>query len=152
MTKQRRFTSWGYKPMGSIPLQTIAALKAFGLMEDTGGTREERKVKLTDLAWRILHDERPGMHDKGIQEVALRPRLIADYWEQWKGYRPPDHECSELHIEKRFTQDAVKRFLTVFDETISYAKLIASDTLTASEEDKEQETEEGQNEQIVPPK
>jgi hypothetical protein len=92
------------------------------------------------------------MHDKGIQEVALRPRLIADYWEQWKGYRPSDHECiSELHIEKRFTQDAAKRFLTVFDETISYAKLIASDTLTASEEDKEQETEEGQSEQIVPP-
>jgi len=137
--------------MGSIPLQTIAALKAFGLMEDTGGTREERKVKLTDLAWRILHDERPGMHDKGIQEVALRPRLIAGYWEQWKGYRPPDHECSELHIEKRFTQDAVKRFLTVFDETISYAKLIASDTLLPVRKIKSKRPKKGKASKLCPP-
>src|SRR5579863_3947203 len=66
---------WGYTAKSSGGFQTMAALKAFGLMEDEG-TGAERKFKLTDLALRILKDERPGKREEGIKEAALKPKLI----------------------------------------------------------------------------
>jgi hypothetical protein len=35
-----------------------------------------------------------------------------------------------LHLERGFTQDAAKRFLTVYDETIDFASLKPSDKLS----------------------
>jgi len=127
---------WNFRPMSSQSLQTVAALKYFGLMEDFG-SREERKVKLTELAWKILYDDRPGARAKAIQEAALQSKAIADLWSLWGAHRPYEAECiSELHIEKGFTREAAKRFLEIYDDTIAYAKLAESDILTAHETDK----------------
>src|SRR6266853_1921866 len=68
----------GYAPKSSGLLQTAAALKAFGLLEDIG-RGEERKLQLSELAWRILHDTRPGAKEQAIREAALRPKMIAEY-------------------------------------------------------------------------
>src|SRR4051812_3080119 len=50
---------WSLSAKSSSMLQTVAALKAFGLMKDSG-SGADRKIELTDLALRILKDERPG--------------------------------------------------------------------------------------------
>ena len=107
--------TWGYKPKSSGCLQTIAALKAFGLIEDVG-TGDDRKVQLTDLAWRIVHDQRPGVRENALQDAALRPKLIAEFAHgAWRGGRPADHHCiSELTIDRGFTEDAARTFLKVF--------------------------------------
>lgn len=128
-------TAWGLAAKSSSTLQTAAALLAFGLAEDSG-SGEARKIKISDLGWRILEDQRPGVRGLGLAEAALKPKLIADYAESWKAGRPDDNFCvSELKIERGFTDEAAARFLKVFDETIQFARPSVSDTMTDSATD-----------------
>src|SRR4051812_5063904 len=48
---------WDYKAKSSGGVQTVAALKAFGLMKDIG-TGDARQVQLTELGLRIILDTR----------------------------------------------------------------------------------------------
>lgn len=124
--------TWDYGLKSSGLIQTIAALKQYGLLEDLGGG-EDRKVQLTDLARRILLDQRPGAREDALREAAKRPRLIAEYLPKWLDHRPSDGHCiSELHLDRGFTQDAAKLFLRVFDETVSYASLSNYDNMSAN--------------------
>jgi hypothetical protein len=119
--------AWKISAKSSTMAQTIAALKAYGLMKEaaSGG---ERKVELTDLALRILKDARPGNREAALKEAALKPKMIADHWRAWGTERPPDATClSDLHLDERFTEDAAARFLRVYDATITYAQLTAAD-------------------------
>src|SRR4051794_18119731 len=50
---------WEYSERSSALLQTIAALKSYGLMEEEG-RGQERRLKLSELALRILLDQRPN--------------------------------------------------------------------------------------------
>ncbi|MCH9052752.1 MAG: hypothetical protein IIA72_17045 [Proteobacteria bacterium] len=127
---------WGYKPTSSGTAQTIAALKSFGLIEITG-TGTSRKVQLTDLARRILSDERPGAWEKAIAEAAIKPKLIAEYWEHWRMDRPMDAECiSELTLEKGFNDIAARRFLKVYDDTIAFTNPLSDDRMSLEGVDK----------------
>jgi hypothetical protein len=126
--------AWGYKPKSSGLLQTVAALKAFGLVTDFG-SGPDRKIELTDLAWRIIHDDRPGERDRALREAALRPKLISEFARGvWRDGRPPDNRCiSELTLERGFTRDAAATFLRVYDATIDYTGLQRADKLPDSE-------------------
>jgi hypothetical protein len=115
--------AWSYKTKSSGASQTIAALKAYGLLSDSG-TGTDRKISLTELAKSILVDERPGVREKALRIAALRPEIISSHWERWDNDRPPDAECiSELHLDKGFTKDSAQKFLSIYDETIAYANL-----------------------------
>lgn len=112
--------AWGLGAKSSGLLQTVAALKQYGLMEDSG-SNEDRKVTLTPLALRILIDTRPGQREDGLREAALKPRLFAEY-ARWAAHRlPDDHSISELRFERGFTEEAAKTFLRVFFETMTFA-------------------------------
>ena len=119
--------TWGYGAKSSGLLQTVAALKQFGLIEDFG-SGEDRKIQLSDLARRILNDERPGAKQAALREAAVRPRLIDEYVERWVPDRPSDSHCiSELQFDRGFSSDAAKVFLKVFDETVAYSGLERGD-------------------------
>lgn len=125
-------TTWSYGSKSSGLLQTIAALKQYGLIEDMGGG-DDRKIQIADLGWRILHDDRPGAREQAIREAALRPRLMAELAEQWLPSRPGDRHClSELHIDRGFTLESARVVLRVFDETVSFANLQSDDNLSES--------------------
>lgn len=126
-------TAWGTAPKSSATLQTAAALLAFGLAEDSGAG-QNRKIKISDLGFRILEDQRPGARERGLAEAALKPKLIADYAETWKEGRHDDSFCiSELKVERGFTAEAATRFLRVFDETIQFASQPEPDKITDTE-------------------
>lgn len=115
--------SWGYGAKSSGLMQTVAALKQFGLVDDSG-SGDDRKVQVSDLARRIIVDQRPGMRDEAIKEAARKPRLIAEYIEKWVPDRPSDAHCiSELELDRGFSAESARAFLRIFDDTISFAKL-----------------------------
>jgi hypothetical protein len=119
--------AWGLAPKSSGTLQTIAALLAYGLLEDQG-SGEARKLKITDLAFKALEDQRPGAREGALAEAAMKPKLIAEYVEKWKDGRPADAICiSELRIDRGFTEDGAKAFLRVFDDTGGFTKASNSD-------------------------
>jgi hypothetical protein len=126
---------WKLSAKSSTMLQTIAAMKAYGLMKD-GGAGGERKIEVTDLVIRILKDGRPGNREAALKEAALKPRLIAEHFKVWGTSRPPDTTClSDLHIDEGFTEEAAARFLRVYDATISFAGLTDGDKPPESEAD-----------------
>ena len=123
-------STWGYAPKSSGLLQTVAALKAYGLIDDIGAGAD-RKIQITDLGWKILHDEREGAREGAIKEAALKPRLIVEYVSQWVPDRPSDAHCmSELQLDRGFNEAAANTFLSVFDKTVEFAGLKKSDSLS----------------------
>jgi hypothetical protein len=115
--------SWGYGVKSSGLLQTVAALKQYGLVEDLG-SGDDRKVQVTDLARKIIVDQRPGAQEQGIKEAAKNPKLFGEYIDKWVPDRPSDAHCiSELELDRGFSGDAARSFLRIFDETVAFAKL-----------------------------
>lgn len=76
---------WSYSPASSGALQTVGALISYGLMTDEGGARENRSLRLTDLALRIILDQRPGSseRDEYLRQAALNPPVAAEIHEKW---------------------------------------------------------------------
>lgn len=121
--------TWGYAPRSSGLQQTVGALKQFGLAEDAG-SGEARKVQITDLARRIIVDNRPGAREQALQEAAKNPRLIAEYLPRWIPTRPSDAHCeSELVFDYGFNPPAARQFIKVFDDTVVYAQLSEHDSV-----------------------
>ena len=130
---------WGLGAKSSATLQTVAALLAFGLIEDSG-SGENRKVKVTDAGWRILEDGRPGVKNRLLAEAALKPKLIAEYAETWREGRPDDAHCiSDLKFERGFSDEAAQKFVRVFDDTIRFTNPSPSDKTPDLEADAEED-------------
>lgn len=134
----------GYGAKSSGAIQTLAALIAYGLVEDNG-TGEARKFRITDSAFKLLEDQRSGAREAALAEAALRPKAIAEYAERWRDGRPADGICiSELRIEGSFTEDGAKAFLRIYDDAMRYAKV--------SDSDKKPGSDGGVDEPLKPPK
>lgn len=120
-------SAMGYGAKSSGVIQTLAALIAYGLVEDEG-SGPNRKFKVSDLGFKILADQRPGAREAALAEAARKPKLIAEYAVTWRDGRPADSICtSELHIDRGFSEDGAKTFLRVFDDAMAYAKVTESD-------------------------
>ncbi len=114
--------AWELGATSSATLQTAAALLAYGLLEDSGSSGD-RKLKISDLGFKILVDQRPGEKEAALSEAALKPKLIAEMAEIWKDGRPADALCiSELRLDRGFSEESAEKFLKVFDDTIQYTK------------------------------
>jgi hypothetical protein len=125
--------SYGAKSSGAI--QTLAALIAYGLVEDSGA-KENRKFRVSDLGFTVLEDQRPGARERALSEAALSPKMIAEYAVTWATGRPADGVAiSHLRFEDQFTQDGAKSFLRVFDDAMTYAKVAESDKTPDTSDD-----------------
>jgi hypothetical protein len=129
---------WGLAPKSSSTDRNVAALLAYGLIEDSG-SGDNRKIKLSDVGSRIIDDKRPGVREKLLAEAALRPKIIAEYHSSlWKDGRPDDnHSISALKFDAGFTDEGARMFLRVFDETIRFAQGSATDSNAATKSDTE---------------
>jgi hypothetical protein len=102
---------WGYRPSSSGALQTAAALKSYGLMIDEGAG-SNRKLKLTDLALRILLDMRPDDTDRKryMRQAALTPSVCAEIYGKWPDGLPSDATLNHyLVLELGFNQSTALR-------------------------------------------
>lgn len=136
-------THWEYAAKSSGGLQTVAALRAFGLMESQQG-----KLKLTQRALRIILDERPESESpekaSAIRDAALSPPLIAELWKKYGVSLPSDATLkAQLQLERGFQSEAAKRLISVYKDTIAFAKLGSSDKLPAESNDQDQTKEGG---------
>lgn len=116
---------WGYKPKSGAGLVALSALIKFGLMNDKG-SGENRKAQLTDLALKILFDERPESEERLalIREAALTPTIHKELWEKYQGNLPSDMNLRYLlRSEKGFLDQAVDAFLKDFRKTLAFSKL-----------------------------
>lgn len=115
--------AWGMKDGSSQAFQTLAALKAFGLLEYEGSAKD-RKALISDTGRNYLRAQQDSIKKKILQEIALKPTQIAKFWGVWGRQRPPDPVCLDMLIlENAFTEGAAQTFLKVYDQTLEFAEL-----------------------------
>jgi hypothetical protein len=123
---------WGMTPKSSSTLINIAALKAFGLISDSG-LGEKRRVQVSDLARRILLDERPDSEERAnaIKTAALNPKMHRMLWNKWGNEIPSDANMRQtLIFDYKFNPNTVGDFIRVYRATIRFAKLGESDRVS----------------------
>ena len=95
--------AWGMSPTSSSPIQTVAALKQYGLVEDEGAG-PARKVRLTKDALRVILDKQPQSteRDAAIFRCFLAPKIFAELWSKWGFEMPSDQTIiNYLVLERR---------------------------------------------------
>jgi hypothetical protein len=107
---------WGYAPKSSGGRQTIAALKAFGLMEDVGG-----RLRLTDVGQHLVVRERGSPeHSVLLRQVALSPPLFRKLWDRYGPGLPPVQSLrSYLVLELKLNENAVEDLVRSYRETVA---------------------------------
>lgn len=140
---------WKLSATSSGTDRTVAAIESFGLVE-TSGAGQNKKIKLSPTGLRILDDGRPGVKERLLSEAALRPRIIAEYAQTWRGGRPDDtHSLSQLKFEGGFNDEGARMFLRVFDETIRFTQGFQSDKKDETEAPEDREDGDGEAENKV---
>jgi hypothetical protein len=116
---------WQYKPFSSNADQTVAALKAFGLI-DIKGTGKKRTAKLSERAQKIL-GEHPDK-EKLIQEAALNPTVFREIWEKYQpeGLPPDDALHTYLKWDRKFNPNYINSLIADFRNTLDFAKITAT--------------------------
>lgn len=148
---------WGYSFSSSGGKQVLAALIAYGLMEDKG-SGEQRQVHLTDLAFRILLDERPESpeRDEALRRAALMPKIHQELFGRWSDELPSNPNLRHyLLIEKKFNENAVDDFIRQLRSTAEFAKIYSRTPLSIgvppTEEDEGQTAAAGSVAGMEPP-
>lgn len=119
------FDAWGYGSKSSGGRQTLAALKYYGLI-DISGEGDARKVKISDLARRILLDTREDETEKKalISKVAMSPAAHQAIYEEYpRGLASDGSVIHFLTFGLGFKGEAPKELLSEFKETAAYIGL-----------------------------
>lgn len=132
---------WGYSKKSSSGLKAVAALKSFGLIE-VEGSGADRRIKLSELALRIILDDREDSPDraKAIVTAALKPKIHKKLWDLW-GTEMPSHGSIRHHLifEEKFNEKFVNDFIKEYKSTVEYSKLAEQSGIEAGEDEDEEE-------------
>jgi hypothetical protein len=126
---------WGYRPGTGVGRIALAALKKFGLIEDEGSS-DRRLVKLSDLALRILLDDREDPSERlvAIQEAAMLPPIHSELRQKFPDGPPSDATLRHyLLFERRFTESGAQDLIREYKETLSFASLDGTATIPSYE-------------------
>jgi hypothetical protein len=106
---------------GPYQMELSAAIK-YGLLERPS----HKRVKVTDLAKKIIRPQTPNDEIKGLQEAALNAPLISDVYKHYRGENLPDTTFFNNALTDTFKlpKEKVEEFKLVFFPTMEKAKLI----------------------------
>ena len=136
---------WRFKPKSGGGMAILSALLKFNLLEDEG-TGDTRRARLTPFALDILLDDRPDSPAKTtkLKEAALAPAIHREMWDKYQGAIPGDVTLRVyLRRDRGFGDTAADDLVNEFRETIAYAKLSSTDSISPTVEDKTKPDGEG---------
>lgn len=114
---------WGYSTLNGPAGLALAALKKYGLVDDEG-TKDERRVKVSDLAVRILEHPKAESRDEAVREAALKPVIHREMWAEYGEDLPSDSNLIwTLSRERGFTESGAREFVKEYRETLDFASL-----------------------------
>ena len=123
---------WGYSPTSSGALQTVSALKQYGLLADEGGG-PVRKLKLTDAALRILLDQRPDSAEREEfkRQASRRPAIAQEVYEKWPDGLPSESTLRHfLLLERHFADANASRVCKIIQENEAFTSTAALATIS----------------------
>ncbi|MER9351205.1 hypothetical protein [Mesorhizobium sp. M7A.F.Ca.US.010.02.1.1] len=122
-------TAWGYSSKSSGGRQILATLGYYGLIE-VQGEGDTRKVKVSEIARRILLDQREDDTEKKVlvRRVALNPTAHKAIFEKYPTGLASDGSLIHfLVFDLHFNRDAANELLAEFKETAQYIGLYGPD-------------------------
>ena len=120
--------AWGIKAKAYAD-RTLAALRYFGLI-DYQGSGKDRQIVISDAGRKYLRAQQDETRRELMRTAALRPKQIAKFWNEWREDRPADDAClDELVFKHGFSEAGSRKFLAVYDATITFAGLCNSDKI-----------------------
>lgn len=129
-------THWEYSPKSSGLIQTIAALKSYGLMDDEG-RGNARRLRLTDRALRILLDPRADSPERqeAIKQAVLSPTLSATIFEKFPNDFPSDTNLEHfLLFDLKFSPESAKAVVKIIKENNAFTDSVISGMISGSNE------------------
>ncbi|MBI4459216.1 MAG: hypothetical protein HY648_04050 [Acidobacteria bacterium] len=132
---------WGLKEKSSAGMVAIAALKSFRLINDSG-SGDKRKIQLTEVGLRIILDQRQDSQERdlAIKNAALAPKIHSAIWKKWGASLPSDDNLRHaLIFDWKFNENSVDDFIREYKDTIRFAKLSDSDSLSVGNGDTEED-------------
>ncbi len=114
---------WGYSSLNSPGGGQLAALARFGLLDDEG-TKDDRKVRVTDLAVQILAHPDQGERESAIRKAALLPSVHQDMWANY-GMEMPSEDNLKWFLtrDRGFSENGALDFIKEYRATVNFAKL-----------------------------
>ena len=135
---------WGYGPKSSSGLRTLAALRHFALLDETG-RGNARRFRLSALAKTILlHEVSDAERQEAIRTAALKPPIHAKLWVAWGvGSSLPSQVSMRYQLETEwgFNPNAIGLFVADLRATLEFAGLISSAVISAHETQSGQTTQ-----------
>lgn len=127
--------AWGYSLKSSAGLQTIAALRAFGLL-DVEGRGDNAQYKLTTEAlYTIVEPENSDRRKKAVQDAALMPEAYRMLHDHYGSDLPADDAIrSWLVVDQSFTESAANQLISDYKDTIAFAQLDSGGTIPEQEQ------------------
>lgn len=122
--------AWETGAKSSATLQTIAALIQYGLLDDEG-SGDSRKIKLSNLALKIVMDKRPESEERriAIRESALNPPIFLELNKQFNTALDIDtslllHSLTVERMQKGrapFSEQSAADVVRVYRDTMKFA-------------------------------
>jgi hypothetical protein len=114
---------------GSYLAQHISAFSQYGLI-NIEGEKEGRKINVSDLAFKIIIDDRHSSPDRDrlLRDAALNPTMFSIIHKRYPNGLPPDTAGLEyeLKVEYGFNPKSVNDFIRVFKLTMEFTKIYYS--------------------------
>lgn len=127
------FSVWGYSEKSSGGHQTVAALKAYGLLN----APQPGKLQLSKEAMAYFRDEREAERLKLAQAFARNPTLLRSLWNAWGAHPPADTLArSHLKVDRGLSEQSARAVLNIYKENIIFADLTGSDKIPVAEPEK----------------
>ncbi|MGE3301827.1 MAG: hypothetical protein AB7M12_01785 [Hyphomonadaceae bacterium] len=135
----RAYLAWGMKGDTSQAQQTLAALKAFGLIEYRG-IGPKRPTGVSADARTYLRAQQDSIKQDILKRVALHPKWVAFFWPKWGTNTIPDEiRLDQLVLDHKFNENTAPQFLRVYDDTIKFAGLTETDKTIAPDPESEED-------------
>jgi hypothetical protein len=126
MSLASAFSVWTYSEKSSGGHQTVAALKAYGLLISP----QPGKTQLSKDAMAYFRDEREDQRTKLLQGFARSPAMLRSLWNDWGATPPADTLArSHLKVDRGLSEQSARAVLGIYKENIAFANLTGSDKI-----------------------
>jgi hypothetical protein len=135
MPPETFYQIWKLGAQSSGARQTMAALNHFGLA-DYQSRGNDRKVKLSDLALKIVLDTQPVSADRdiAIKVAALSPTIHRELFEKYGPLLPADFVIQTYLVRDRgYNEQAAKSLIGEYKDTLTFAGLDKPDNMPDAE-------------------
>ena len=130
----RAGAAWGIKSK-AYGDRTAAALKYYGLLNYENG-ETGRQIVISEQGRKYLRAQQEHIRQKVKEEAALTPPQILKFWGLWGRDRPADEVClDDLVLKNSFSDLGARKFLKIYDATITFAGLADSSEAAASNDE-----------------